>query len=581
MPTASSDDTSASPSPGDAPVQPDANRDTWPAGAILNFALLGFVWIEFIRAQHVEWEVNAQYSYGYLVPLLALYLLYLRWLDHPTPKPPPLPVGATASALVLAGLAFMLPVNVVLEANPEWRLLLWTQGAICFCVTVLLTFRWGGIPWLLHFIVPLSLMLFAIPWPTGIENGFINSLMTHVAAITVEVLNFSGIYAERFGNIIQLRDGMVGVEEACSGVRSFQSSLMAAYFLGEMFRFRWIIRIPLIVVACIVAFFFNLMRTLALTGFMLWKGHDFLEKMHDSTGGAVTVLTFLTVLGISLLIDWWQRRSARRAREEADAEAEAETETSEAAESRTAAKDAPAGRVDNQGAWLARWTRYPVMICATTLLLLNYPLTNLWYMQAAPDPETRVDTHIAWEAIPYELKDEPISDTVRAQLRFDEGKHALWQTATGAIWQAFFLEWDAGKISSFAGVHQPTTCLPAAGFELEGQGVPIFIDKGGLRVRMETYTFTASQHTFFVFFAVWDDHPNYFIPSVRSARDRIHLALSGKRVVGRKSLEIVITGLSDLEEAREQVKLFLKNYLQVNSNHDVDENEDEDAVATL
>ena len=35
------------------------------------------------------------------------------------------------------------------------------------------------------------------------------------------------------GNLIELSTGVLGVDEACSGIRSFQSTLMAALFLDE------------------------------------------------------------------------------------------------------------------------------------------------------------------------------------------------------------------------------------------------------------------------------------------------------------------------------------------------------------
>jgi len=35
----------------------------------------------------IEWTVNAQYYYGWSVPLLAAYLFYERTLDKPAPQP--------------------------------------------------------------------------------------------------------------------------------------------------------------------------------------------------------------------------------------------------------------------------------------------------------------------------------------------------------------------------------------------------------------------------------------------------------------------------------------------------------------
>src|SRR5580658_5353140 len=44
---------------------------------LLSFALLWFILLNQLR---VEWTVNPQYSYGWIVPLLCLGLLARRWL---------------------------------------------------------------------------------------------------------------------------------------------------------------------------------------------------------------------------------------------------------------------------------------------------------------------------------------------------------------------------------------------------------------------------------------------------------------------------------------------------------------------
>ena len=136
--------------------------------------------------------------------------------------------------ITLGALAY-LPLKVILEANPDWRMALWTDGFLALGITLLIVLRWGGWSWLRHFIFPPFLMLLTIPWPTRLENPFIQGLMQLVAHVTVEILNLLGIHAVQLGNLIQLTNGLVGVEEACSGVRSFQSILMASVFLGELF----------------------------------------------------------------------------------------------------------------------------------------------------------------------------------------------------------------------------------------------------------------------------------------------------------------------------------------------------------
>ncbi|MDQ6766051.1 MAG: exosortase, partial [Verrucomicrobiota bacterium] len=71
---------------------------------------------------HDEWSLNAQYNYGWVVPVLALLLWYLRWQD----APPVAPEDARSLRWLQRGiLLVLLPVRVIEEANPDWRFLGW------------------------------------------------------------------------------------------------------------------------------------------------------------------------------------------------------------------------------------------------------------------------------------------------------------------------------------------------------------------------------------------------------------------------------------------------------------------------
>jgi hypothetical protein len=48
-------------------------------------AALAFAWFLVLRANWWEWSLNPQYSYGTLVPILAILLLARRWPDRPAP----------------------------------------------------------------------------------------------------------------------------------------------------------------------------------------------------------------------------------------------------------------------------------------------------------------------------------------------------------------------------------------------------------------------------------------------------------------------------------------------------------------
>src|ERR1700691_3137845 len=80
-------------------------------GQTLVLFALGACWFLFFNELRVEWQVNPQYSYGYLVPLLGAALLWRRWPDRPAACPRQIPVLSG----VIAGLFLLqLPLNIFL-----------------------------------------------------------------------------------------------------------------------------------------------------------------------------------------------------------------------------------------------------------------------------------------------------------------------------------------------------------------------------------------------------------------------------------------------------------------------------------
>jgi exosortase/archaeosortase family protein len=108
-----------------------------------------------------------------------------------------------------------------------------------------------------------------------------------------------GIPALRLGNVIEVGTGLIGIEEACSGVRSLQATLMVSLFLGELYAFKIRPRILLVAAGALFAFFCNLVRTALLVWIGARNGTKAIEAWHDPAG--LTIL-FVCLLGLWLLV---------------------------------------------------------------------------------------------------------------------------------------------------------------------------------------------------------------------------------------------------------------------------------------
>jgi exosortase/archaeosortase family protein len=113
-----------------------------------------------------------------------------------------------------------------------------------------------------------------------------------VTGLTVTILGWVDILATQHGNVIEISTGVVGIDEACSGIRSFQSMLMGALFLGELYRLRWPHRLALIGSGVVVAFGLNVVRTFILTWRASDVGIEAVSKWHDPAGLSIFLASF-------------------------------------------------------------------------------------------------------------------------------------------------------------------------------------------------------------------------------------------------------------------------------------------------
>jgi exosortase len=136
--------------------------------------------------------------------------------------------------------------------------------------------------------------MLSAPLVTAVENAMSLFLLRKVVAVVSFVFSVLGLPIIRQGNVLVLPHGQVGVEEACSGIRSLTACLFAGSFLAAVFLDRLWKKLLLVAAAMAFAFLTNLARSLFLTGWAYAYGSDAIEgRLHDATGYAVLGLTSL------------------------------------------------------------------------------------------------------------------------------------------------------------------------------------------------------------------------------------------------------------------------------------------------
>ncbi len=294
--------------------------------ALLLFAVLGWLWFVLCRQLSYEWSANEQYSYGWFVPFFALFLFGLRWEDWGEVERRKAKVERAeraripiflVSTLAFLLLAALLPIRLFEIANPDWRPLSWGQALLVVGYTLVVIgyyFRPAGRPsaesgwqpdfrfnWraVWHFAVPVCFILVAVPWLTPIEAPLVQGLMRLVAAVATETLTLCGIPAQLEGSLIRVNNGVVGVSEACSGVRSLQTSLMIGLLFGELKRLTIARRFVLLGVVLAIALFANFGRAFFLVWIAATENLAAVERRHDIAGYAIVGLVFLGTIAIA------------------------------------------------------------------------------------------------------------------------------------------------------------------------------------------------------------------------------------------------------------------------------------------
>jgi len=240
----------------------------------------------------IDWSYDESYRYGWVVPALMAYLISVRWRDRPAAQPGSSP--SSTALWVALGIAFVLT-WLIREANPDWRLIGVALSALAVAAGLLWFRDAGGRAWFWHFAGAVAFFAVAVPWPTVLERAISGVLMPANAALTLEALHWLGVPAIRSGNLITLHEGTLGVEEACSGIRSLLSltflSLVYAFFFDEKAWMRW----ALLAATIPIAIAANALRV-TVTGIMSEINPELAHGFMHTAQGWVIFMTALVIL---------------------------------------------------------------------------------------------------------------------------------------------------------------------------------------------------------------------------------------------------------------------------------------------
>jgi exosortase/archaeosortase family protein len=338
------------------------------AGALV-LGCLGIV----IWDQEIQWRSREDYAFGYLVPVFFGYVLYERWPqiravllgEDAPPVPLPAPPDKRWDKLVFAAIVpslFLFALGAVMHAVNGTNIMATyfnTFGFIVLFVGTLWLFSEKNavgrvlgfkerVDFLRLFTFPVLVWLISGPMLYIMYTQVRTFLLVRVTLIVVEVLRAIGMDVTASQGIITLpriladgRHDIVGVTDACSGVRSLTACIFMGAFLSAIFVKGSVRKVVLLGMSLAFAVLLNLIRTTFLTMWAFKYGskaieYDFwgnaeklpsgelnpaftLGNVHDVMGYAAMGLTFLFLLASLPIVNLRLRREAREIEEPPEA----------------------------------------------------------------------------------------------------------------------------------------------------------------------------------------------------------------------------------------------------------------------
>ncbi len=492
--------------------------------AILAGALVAHLW--------PEWTHDPDLSHGLLMPVICAGLLYLG--RRPAAGDT---LGGRDAAFIAAGLGAAALAGLMLAGlfavtldwtSPIVDFTLSCSFALLGCAAVaafsdravsLVAFNWTTL-------CAALLWPLCSPLPAGTYTRLTLALQLWVSGSVMRTLDMLGIAAHRQGNIIELARGTVGIEEACSGVRSLVSCVFAGILLSAVVTRRPWPRAVVILLSAPLALAMNYLRSLLLT--LLVNGGVRVEgAWHEATGYAVLLATAAILFGIAAALDKGGARAAH-------------------------APGGPAAR----GAPRSTGILGIVLLLGAGALALFVSDTTASAPAGKPVPD--LVSMLPASAAGWQAEDTPDLFQFAGILRTDHLAQRTYRRkdAAGVEQVTIYLAyWSEGQASvGLVGSHTPDACWPGAGWVASQVPDPLVaLDIGGR-------TLPAAQHRLFVdegypqqvwYWQLYEGRP-VDVGNPKSVRALVRIALRfGFRKGGSQAFVRISSNRSWVEISRE------------------------------
>ncbi len=280
---------------------PSANRVSLILITVAIAALI-VLYLPFFKTLVVAWEYNENYSHGYFIPFISLYMVYtLRFR-----------LQKESLSGSLSGLLLLVPGLLLLIAGKVGSEFFVQRFSFLLCLLGVILLL-AGVRIARIVLVPVCYLIFMIPLPAIIWNKLAFPLQLFGSGLTEEMIRFLGVPVFREGNVLHLAETSLEVVAACSGLRSLVTMFALAGLLAFLAKMSLWKRLVLFFSAAPAAIIANIIR---LTGTALlaskYGGRVAQGFLHDFSGMVVFAIGLALLFGVNALLGYSNGRKEKK-----------------------------------------------------------------------------------------------------------------------------------------------------------------------------------------------------------------------------------------------------------------------------
>jgi exosortase len=250
---------------------------------VLIGVLMAVVYYHVLAKLVYDWWTIPDFSHGFLVPIFAAYLVWVKRKTLLNTK-----IAPTWSGIAVVALGLVV-------------LLLGVYGAELFLTRISLVILsaglvlgFGGWQLLKELRFALLVLLLAIPIPAIAFNEITIPLQILASKLASAMLPIFGVPVLREGNVIELPAMKLEVAEACSGIRSLISLFTLSIFYGYFLEKSTLRRVVLALASIPIAIAANAVRILG-TGLCVqyWDPDKAMGFFHEFSGWVMFLVSLV------------------------------------------------------------------------------------------------------------------------------------------------------------------------------------------------------------------------------------------------------------------------------------------------